>query len=424
MKDKKTTENNQDKLQFSLPLNRRSLKYILLITIIIAAAYTVITQPSKVTGLLGGIISLLSPFIIGLCSAYVVNLLLRPIERFWIWIWRKSKNQKMVLKFKRPVCLSASFLVVIGAIFAIVFMVIPAFKETVVSFANNVPRYAKTIEGWYYSVVEFFGHYNFTLPEISLDINKLTNLAKNIISSYGSNMLDTTVNMTASIVSAIVNVVLGIVFAIYLLAQKEKLGGQVKRLIDAFIKPKRSQRFINFAKLTNRIFTKFITGQLAEACIIGLLCFIGMLIFRMPYAAIVSVLIGFTALIPIFGAFIGTGIGALLILLENPLKAIWFVVFIIVLQQIETNLIYPRVVGKSVGLPGIWVLVAVTVGGGLFGVMGMLFSVPIFSVLYVLLKEFVNKKNAQKTSTDQPSTQEEATTEIKPEISEAPQKSE
>ena len=137
------------------------------------------------------------------------------------------------------------------------------------------------------------------------------------------------------------------------------------------------------------------TGQFTEACIIGTLCFIGMLIFGMPYAGIISVLIGFTALIPIFGAFIGTGIGAFLILLENPLKAFWFVVFIIVLQQLEGNLIYPRVVGKSVGLPGIWVLTAVTIGGGLFGVAGMLFSVPVCSVLYVLFRKYINRKTEE-----------------------------
>ena len=149
------------------------------------------------------------------------------------------------------------------------------------------------------------------------------------------------------------------------------------------------------------MFTKFITGQVADACIIGVLCFIGMLIFRMPYASIIAVLIGFTALIPIFGAFIGAGVGAFLILLESPIKAFWFIVFIIVLQQFEGNLIYPRVVGKSVGLPGIWVLVSVTIGGSLFGVLGMLFSVPICTVIYVLFREFVNNKNSQVIEDDE-----------------------
>ena len=390
MKDKKT---ENEKIQFSIPLNKRLLKYIFFITLIIAIAYTVVTQPQKIMSILGTVVGLISPFIIGFCAAYIVNLVLRPLERFWMWIWKKNKNQKAVLSAKRPVCLIFSFLIVVGAIFAIVFMVIPAFKETVVSFANKVPQYAKTIEGWYYTVVEFFEQYNFTLPEISLNTAKLTQFAKDIISNYGSNVLDTTVNVTASIVSAIVDIALGLVFAVYLLAQKEKLGNQAKKAMSAVLKPKRAQSLTNVTALTNDIFTKFITGQFADACIIGVLCFIGMLIFRMPYAAIISVLIGFTALIPIFGAFIGAGIGAFLILLESPIKAFWFIVFIIILQQIEGNLIYPKVVGKSVGLPGIWVLVAVTVGGNLFGVLGMLFSVPVCTVMYVLLKNFVNSKS-------------------------------
>ncbi len=389
MKDKKT---ENEKIQFSIPLNKKLLKYIFFITLIVAIAYTVVTQPQKIMSLLGGLVDLISPFIIGFCAAYVVNLVLRPLERFWLWLWRKSKKQKIVESTKRPICLIFSFLIVIGAIFAIVFMVIPAFKETVVSFANNVPEYAKTIEGWYYTVVEFFEQYNFTLPEISLNTGKLTQIAKDIISNYGSNVLDTTVNVTTSIVSAVVDIVLGLVFAVYLLAQKEKLGHQVKKVTVAILKPKRAQGLTNVTALTNSVFTKFITGQFADACIIGILCFIGMLIFRMPYAAIISVLIGFTALVPIFGAFIGAGVGAFLILLESPIKAFWFIVFIIILQQIEGNLIYPKVVGKSVGLPGIWVLVAVTVGGSLFGVLGMLFSVPVCTVMYVLIKDFVNKK--------------------------------
>ncbi len=390
MKDKK---NENDKIQFSLPLNKRLLKYVFWITLIIAVAYTVVTQPQKITVFIGALINLLSPFIIGFCAAYVVNLLLRPLERFWLWLCRKAKNQKLVAKIKRPICLVISFLVVIGAVFAIVFMVIPTFKETVVSFASKVPQYAKTIEGWYYTVVEFLDQYNFTLPEISLNTGRLTEIVKDIISNYGSNVLDTTVNVTTSIVAAIVDIALGFVFAIYLLAQKEKLGNQVKRAAKAMLGPRRAQKLVDITALTNSVFTKFVTGQLTEACIIGVLCFIGMLIFRMPYAVIISVLVGFTALIPIFGAFIGTGIGAFLILLENPAKAFWFIVFIIILQQIEGNLIYPKVVGKSVGLPGIWVLVSVTIGGSLFSVLGMLFSVPICTVLYVLFKNFVNKKN-------------------------------
>ncbi len=389
MKDKKPQD---DKIQFSLPLNKRLLKYVFWITLIISVAYTAVTQPQKIWTVISGAISLLSPFIIGFCMAYVVNLLLRPLERLWMWIWHKCKKQRLISKIKRPLCLTISFLVVLGIVFAIVFMIIPALKETIVSFANKVPQYAKTVEDWYYTLVEFLENYNFELPEISLDISKITDIAKDIISNYGDSVLDTTVNITASIVSAVVDIVLGIVFAIYLLAQKENLGRQIKKSAYAVFGASRAKKMVNFTELTNSVFTKFVTGQLTEACIIGVLCFIGMSIFRMPYAVIISILVGFTALVPIFGAFIGTGVGAFLILLEDPIKAFWFIVFIIVLQQLEGNLIYPRVVGKSVGLPGIWVLAAVTIGGGLFGVLGMLFSVPICSVMYVIFRNFVNKK--------------------------------
>lgn len=389
MKDKKTQE---EKIQFSLPLNRRSLKYIAVILVMVAIAYVVVTEPEKISRFISGVLSVFSPFIIGFCIAYVVNLLMKPLERFWTFIWKKLKSQKVVSKLRRPVCLVLSLLIVFGAIFSIVFMVIPAFKETVVSFADKVPQYAKTVEQWYNTVVDFLARYNFELPEIALDTAKITEIAKDIISSYGNNVLNTTVNLTTSIVSVVVDLILGVVFSIYVLAQKENLTRQANKIVRALFKPDNAKKIIDFTAMTNDIFTRFVTGQLTEACIIGILCFIGMLIFGMPYAAIISVLIGFTALIPIFGAFIGTGIGAFLILLENPLKAFWFVVFIIVLQQLEGNLIYPRVVGKSVGLPGIWVLTAVTIGGGLFGILGMLFSVPVCSVLYVLFRKFVNKR--------------------------------
>ncbi len=388
MKDK---NNDKNKIKISVPLNKKLLLYVFLITVIIASAYVAVTQPHKIAALTNTLLSLFSPFIIGFCAAYVVNLLLRPLERFWMWIWRKCKRQKFITNIKRPVCLVLSFLIVLGAIFAIVFMIIPTFTSTVTSFANKLPQYAKTVEGWYQKLAVFFEKHGFNMPNISLNSSALSSIAKSLISNYGSNVLDTTVNVTSSIVSAVVDIVLGIVFAVYLLAQKEKLGNQTRKATIAIFKKQRAEKLFDITALTNTVFTKFVTGQFTEACIIGALCFVGMLIFRMPYAAIISVMVGFTALIPIFGAFIGTGIGAFLILLENPIKAFWFIVFIIVLQQFEGNIIYPKVVGKSVGLPGIWVLAAVTVGGSLFGVTGMLFSVPICSVLYVLFREYVNK---------------------------------
>jgi predicted PurR-regulated permease PerM len=182
------------------------------------------------------------------------------------------------------------------------------------------------------------------------------------------------------------------VFSIYLLSQKETIGRQAKKVLFAVFRDDKVEKLLSVASLSNQSFSKFVAGQLLEAVIIGVLCFIGMLIFRMPYAGVISVLVGFTALIPVFGAFIGTAVGAFLILLVNPMKALWFVVFIIVLQQVEGNFIYPKVVGKSVGLPGIWVLVAVTIGGGVLGVAGMLLGVPFASAVYRIIRHDLKKR--------------------------------
>ena len=193
--------------------------------------------------------------------------------------------------------------------------------------------------------------------------------------------------------------ILALVFALYILGQKERLSEQLKRVITAYLPEEKADRMFYIGELSNRVFSNFVSGQLTEATLLGLLCFLGMTIFRMPYASMVAILVGFTALIPLFGAFIGTGIGAFLILMVSPIKAFWFIVFIIVLQQIEGNFIYPKVVGSSVGLPSIWVFSAITLGSRMFGVPGMLISVPLCSVLYCLFREAVRKRINQKALT-------------------------
>ena len=331
MNDKKTPQKNEDKIEFSLPLNRRTLKYIAAIVLLISVVYVAVTSPEKIGSFISTVLGVLTPFLIGFCLAYVVNLLMRPLERFWNFVWHRLKNKKIVDKIRRPLCLVLSFLIVLGAIFAIVFMIIPALKDTVVAFVGKAPQYIAKIGDWYGSVVDFFARYNFDLPELALDLEKIGELVNSVITNYGNSVLDKTVTITASIVAAVVDIVLGVVFAIYLLAQKEKLCRQTNKVVHTLFKKKTADRMVEITALVNNVFTKFVTGQLTEAVIIGMLCFIGMLIFRMPYAGIVSVLVGFTALVPMFGAFIGTAIGEFLILLESPIKAVWFLIFIIIL---------------------------------------------------------------------------------------------
>lgn len=368
-----------------MELSKKTVKRILLIITFTVLLIWAIYNHKLLFKYIGELYSLISPFVIGLCIAYVVNVIMRPIERLWMKLLSKCKG-KWVEKMKRPICLLLSILLVIGIILAVIFIIMPELSNSVSSLVSMVPSYVSEVESWWEALALRLDKYGVELPQFSFDTDKFIQILKD----GGTAVLNTTLSATTSIVTAVINIVLALAFSIYVLAQKETLKRQSKKVLAKLMKPEKMQKLLDMLDLINRTFTNFITGQLTEAVIIGVLCFIGMSIFRMPYAPAISVLVGFTALIPVFGAFIGTAIGAFLILLVKPIQAVWFVVFIIVLQQFEGNLIYPKVVGKSVGLPGIWVLVAVTIGGNAMGVVGMLISVPLCSVLYVVARNAVN----------------------------------
>ncbi len=370
-----------------MELNKRSVKRILLIITFTVLLIWGVYNHKQLGEILLGLYSLISPFVIGLCIAYIVNVLLRPVENLWMKLLNKRKG-KWPEKLKRPLCLLLTILLVIGIILAIVLIIMPELRDSVASLIDMIPSYAEEVQRWWVSLSTFLDKYNVDLPEFDFKPDKLIDILKD----GGTVLFNTTASVAGSIVTAVMNFVIAFAFSIYVLAQKETLKRQSMKVLTAVMKPEKLDKLLNLLRLANKTFTNFITGQLTEAVIIGALCFIGMTIFRMPYAPAISVLVGFTALIPVFGAFIGTAVGAFLILLVKPIQAVWFVIFIIVLQQFEGNLIYPKVVGKSVGLPGIWVLVAVTVGGNAMGVMGMLISVPLCSVLYAVSREAVNNK--------------------------------
>ncbi len=370
-----------------MELSKKTVKRILLIITFTVVLIWAVYNHNMLFKYIGELYSLVSPFVIGLCMAYVVNVIMRPIERMWMRLLSKFKGG-WVVKLKRPICLLLSILLIIGIICAVVFLIMPELSKSVSSLVSMIPTYVSEVEGWWETLSDSLTKYGLELPKLDFNPDKLVDFLKD----GGTAVINTTLSATTSIVTAVINIVLALAFSIYVLAQKETLKRQSKKVLSKLMKPEHMQKLLDMLDLINRTFTNFITGQLTEAVIIGALCFIGMSIFGMPYAPAISVLVGFTALIPVFGAFIGTAIGAFLILLTKPVQALWFVVFIIVLQQFEGNLIYPKVVGKSVGLPGIWVLVAVTIGGNAMGVVGMLISVPLCSVLYVIARNAVNGK--------------------------------
>ncbi len=378
---------NYDFGSITLRFTKRTFRYIILSVAAVILIYWCLNNTDKVSAVFGGIFNLAKPFILGICFAFVINVLLRPLEKLWDNILRKKKPKKISVKLKRPICLVLSALVMVGIIFSLLFMIIPEFKNTFGTIAKSFPQYITVIESWLTNAVAFAENHGFTLPDFTFDIEKIMNVFGNAINNSG--IVDKTLDITGSIVTGIVNLIIAVAFSFYILSQKEKLASASKKTMLAFFREDKVNKLLGIIRLSDQTFTNFLTGQLLEALIIGALCFVGMLIFRMPYAAVISVLVGATALIPVFGAFIGTAIGAFLILFVSPIKALWFIVFIVILQQLEGNLIYPKVVGKSVGLPGILVLTAVTIGGNLFGVAGILISVPLCAVVYTIFRQAV-----------------------------------
>lgn len=343
-----------------------------------------------VLNVLKSILAISFPFILGLIIAFILNVPVTMIEK------RLDKNKKINLKSKkirRPLSVTLSILSVVLILVFVVLLVIPDVGKTLSSFINNVPTMITDVEHQIENASTNYRGINEWFSKIDINPDSLKTQITNWVTVAGKGILSSSFNFMVGFISTIANFVIGFIFAIYILMEKEKLGAQFKHLLSSFISKKKIDRFFEIGELAHKTFSKFISGQCLEACILGFLFFIGMTILGFPYALSISALVTVTALIPIFGAFIAMFIGALLIAMTGLTDAFWFIIFFLILQQIEGNLIYPRVVGSSVGLPAIWTMMAVTVGGSCFGIWGMLISVPLSSVLYALLKDFVKKRN-------------------------------
>ena len=366
------------------------IRYIIRALVLLIVFAWALVNLNAVLRFLGKVLALFSPFLIGGGIAFLINVVLNPLERCWNRVCKKAPA-----KLARPVCLTLSAVFVFGILFAVVFMMIPSLRESGDEFIQNIPIYVDEIGRWWADTVHFAAKYNIVLPEYAIDSDLLIEKITTFINDEGSGIITVTWGAATSILSGLVDVLLAFVFALYLLAKKEVAAAHLKKLITTVLPQKKAKRLLSIASLTNQTFTNFVSGQLTEAVIIGVLCFLGMIVLGIPYAGAVSAFVALTALVPIFGAWLGGGLSAFLILLADPIKAVWFIVYLLILQQVEGNLIYPKVVGKSVGLPGLLVLMAVTIGGSAFGVLGMLFSVPVCAVLYSLYLEFLQKSDAQ-----------------------------
>lgn len=360
-------------------------KNIVFIITYIAILIFALVNFEKILSILGYIINILSPFLFGIILAFVLNVLVNFIEKK---IFGKIKPSKIWQKVKRLVSITLSLILVILIIVFIMNLLIPQLKNSVSLFTESLPEYKEDVIG----ILNKFDVTDSTINKVSEYLDNFSKVITDYIKGNSKDVITVTTEVATSIVEIISKAIIAIVFAIYMIAQKETLRRQFNKLMNAYLKPKTIDKINTVAVTANKTFSNFVTGQCLEALIFGSLCFIGMLIFGFPYAPTISVLIGFTALIPIFGAFIGTALGAFLILMVSPIKAILFVVFIIILQQIEGNFIYPKVVGKSVGLSGMWVLLSVTVGASVGGILGLLIATPLCSLLYSFLTQIVNDR--------------------------------
>lgn len=370
-------------------MNENKLNYrkILEIVILGIICYWGLNHYEMIFKSISKLISVIMPFILGFIIAFILNVLMIRVEKVLNKFFTTNKFQII----KRIASIILSILILLGVLLLVVKLVIPEISNAIKLITTSLPEVFETLEKWSkgdsgisLQLKSFFD---------TVDVQSLTSEFSEFAKIGFTGVLGSTVDILSMFVNGIFNIIVGFVFAIYILMSKETLKRQTRKLLSACLPPRITNKIIEIATISRTTFTNFIIGQTIEAIILGRLCALGMKIFGFPYAPMVGTLVGITAFIPIIGAFIGGGIGAFMIMTVDPMQALLFIIYLVILQQIEGDLIYPRVVGSSVGLPSIWVLFAVTVGGGLWGIVGVLFSVPTLSVIYLLLKEYINNRS-------------------------------
>ena len=370
-----------------MDLSKMSIKKIRELIVFTALLVVALWKFDVVLGVLKTIWDIIFPFVLVGAIAFLTNVPMSFLEKK-IFENVKKKN-KIVRKLERPISLILTIVLVVGVIALVMFGVIPQLTRTMGTLVTSINDFIPQMQSW---IGDFF-HNNQEImnlvDQIEFDPDQAIKWGISLLGNGAGNMMNTTMSAVGSIVSGVATFFIAFSFACYILFQKEKLHIQIRKVFFAFLPRQKADAFLKVCSLTYRTFANFLAGQCLEAVILGSMFVVTLSILRMPYALLIGVLIAFTALIPIFGAFIGCAVGSFLIFMVSPQQAILFVIVFLVLQQIEGNLIYPHVVGESVGLPSIWVLAAVTIGGNLMGIVGMLVFIPLLSVIYTIFREFV-----------------------------------
>lgn len=368
----------------SIILDRKTVKsliYIIFSAILFAWA---LKHIPFIMGVFGTILKPMIPLFIGGALAFVMNIYVKQLERLF------SKIKKV--KVRRGISILVAILTLVLILGLVLLIVIPEMARTFENIGKKLPGFFEDAKVWLEGFMGSFPMFEDYLSNVDLSLENIGETLMDVVMVGGNNLADFTVGLLTKLFSGAMNIFLGLIFAIYILFDKENLGRQVRRILYAYLPEKRVDQFLGITVLISDIFQKFVTGQLTESVILGMMFVVSMLVFGFPYAVVVGVLVTLTAIIPIVGAFIAMAIGFFLIFVNSPVQAMWFLLLFIVLQQIEGDFIYPKVVGNSIGLPALWVLAAVMVGGGLYGILGILLAVPIASVVYVLIKRNVGNR--------------------------------
>lgn len=375
-----------------MELNRKNIRSLILGAMGCIVLYWLLHETERVRSVLRWGMDLVAPFLVGSCIAFILNVPMRAIET--------AMNKVSPGRGNRSVAILLTFVVILLVLGFVVYLLVPQVQETIQAIGDQFPGFLTRAE-------EFVRQFLRDNPQVeqwivdntdfeNLDWPKLVQQAVDLAGESISAFLDKAVSAVGNVISGLWSAFVSLVFCLYCLSNKERLARQGRRILYSFVPEAWSDEVVRVLRLTNSTFSNFLSGQCIEVCILGVMFAVTMTLFRMPYVPLVSVLVAVTAFIPIVGAWIGCVLGAFFILVNDPMQALWFVVMFVVLQQIENNLVYPRVVGTSVGLPSMWVLFSVSVGGKIMGVAGMVLMIPMVSVIYALLRDFTGKRVAQR----------------------------
>lgn len=374
-----------------MELNKNNIKKIMLLIAFGILLCFGLANLHRVPSLLSWIGYVLEPITFGIVVAYIFNALVHEIE-IHTFSWINHRCTKRWPKIRHPISVIATMLIIAGIFILVAWVVIPDLISAITKLSSVIPSFVDQLQRNYNQLNTKYPAISKQLKNVHIDWTSLSQMLSKYTHQIATNLVSYMITWTTNLFRGFLTFILGLVIAINILLQKKTLKKQMRKLLLAYLPNKFTNKTFKVCHLANEAFAGFITGQCLGAVLLGVMCFVGMTLLRFPFALLISVFVAILSFLPFIGQFFSALIGALIILTVNPVQAFWYIVYVIALQQLNGNLVYPKVVGSKMGLPVLWVLVAITIGGNAFGIVGMLVSIPIFAVIQVLLRENINER--------------------------------